>query len=76
MIEMLGMCGIRQSSCLSLAAFHMGKCSLVLRYSPVPRSPASPALLFRTLDWPTCVSLRPYVCPFGEMSRGDLRSPV
>ena len=82
MIEMLGMCGIRQPSCLSLVASFMGKCSLVLplaivvRYSPVHRSPASLALLLRTLDWPACVSLRSYVRPFGEMSRGDFRSPA
>ena len=50
---MLGMCGIRQSSCLSLAASLMGKCSLVLpwaivvRYSPVHRSPASPVATAR-----------------------------
>src|SRR3954471_14975991 len=30
MIEMLAMCGIRLSSCLSLAASLMGKCSVVL----------------------------------------------
>ena len=33
MIEMLGMCGIRQPSCLSLVASLMGKCSLVLPLS-------------------------------------------
>ena len=28
------------------------------------------------LGWPACVLLRSYVCPFGEMSRGDIRSPA
>ena len=81
-VTCIAMCGIRQSSCLSLAVSLMGKCSLVLpwaivvRYSPVHRSPASPALLLRTLDWPACVPLRSCVCPFGEMSRGVYQSPV
>ena len=33
MIEMLGMCGIRQPSCLFLVASLMGKCLLVLPLS-------------------------------------------
>ena len=64
MIEMLGMCGIRQPSCLSLVASLTGKCLLVL-----PLSPGS-------LGWPACVLLHSCVCPFGEMSRGVSRSPA
>ena len=50
-IEMLGMCGIRQPSCLSLVASLMGKCSLVL-----PLSHGSPvATAPEHLDCPACV---------------------
>ena len=73
MIEMLGMCGIRQPSCLSLVASLMGKCSLVLPlshgslYSLVYRSPASPVTTApEHLDWPECDPLRSCVCPFGK----------
>ena len=83
MIEMLGMCGIRQPSCLSLVASLMWKCSLVLPLShgsllqPGYRSPVSPvATAPEHLDWHACVLLRSCVCPFGEMSRGVFRSPV
>ena len=43
MIEMLGMFGIRQFSCLSLAASLMGKCSLSASESDSsPLQPGSP----------------------------------
>ena len=89
MIEMLGMCGIRQPSCLSLVASLMGKCSLVLpwaivvRYSPVHRSPASPALLLRNTwlagMWFTsflCLSLRGNVTLWHPESCLAYYSPV
>ena len=28
------------------------------------------------LGWPACVLLRSYVCPFGEMSHDEYRSPI